>query len=280
MSGNTNKLIAFNYFGGKFTYLDELYEYFPVNFTHLIDLFAGSCCVSLNYKRNCIKTAVEINGDITNFFEVLRNNTDELIELLERTPVSELEYQNCWDKSTYKVEQARRFYVRVRMSSYGLGAQRENKSMHLAKTQLNATGGETVSKWVNAVNKLDDVAKHLRENFQIINDSALTAIDRLDFDKAFFYVDPPYHHESRTGKKDYKFEFSDEQHCKLSIKLHKIKGKAMISGYECQSMNYLYKDWYKVKFAPKKKNIRSSSVQECIWMNYDPHKEKGQYSLI
>ena len=38
MSGNKDKLIAFNYFGGKFTWLEYLYKYFPDNFTHLVDL--------------------------------------------------------------------------------------------------------------------------------------------------------------------------------------------------------------------------------------------------
>lgn len=41
MSGNKNKLIAFNYFGGKFTWLEYLYENFPSEFTHMVDLFRG-----------------------------------------------------------------------------------------------------------------------------------------------------------------------------------------------------------------------------------------------
>ncbi len=99
MSGNTRKIIAFNYFGGKFTWLDHLYDNFPTDFTHLVDLFAGSMCVPLNYKGNVIKTANEINQDITNFFEVLRNHEPELIRLLLLTPCSELEYNNCWSRS-------------------------------------------------------------------------------------------------------------------------------------------------------------------------------------
>ena len=62
MSGNKDKLIAFNYFGGKFVWLEYLYDNFPPHFTHLIDLFAGSLCVSLNYRGRVIRTANEING--------------------------------------------------------------------------------------------------------------------------------------------------------------------------------------------------------------------------
>lgn len=269
MSGNPKKIIAFNYFGGKFTWLDELYSEFPTDFTHLIDLFGGSFTVSLNYKGNVIKTANELNCDITNFFEVLRDHQDELITLLLKTPCSETEYNNAWEVSENKIEQARRFYIRVRQSFFGLGAQRKNKGFHLAKMHVNASGGETVSRWNNAIIKLYKVADVIRTNFQIINSSYDSCIDRLDFDKAFFYADPPYSKQSRKSFNDYKFEFSDEDHFNLSEKLHSINGLAMVSGYDCELMNELYKDWRKVKFQVKKNNIRSGDVQEVVWMNYE-----------
>lgn len=205
MSGNKNKKIAFNYFGGKFSWLEHLYPLFPEDFKHLIDLFAGSFSVSLNYKGRVIKTANEINSDITNFFEVLRDRENELIRLLNYTPCSMQEFQNCWEKSEDSLEQARRFYVRVRQSFFGLGAQRKNKGFHLAKTKVNAKGGETVSKWNNCIPKLHEVAKIIRENFQITNLDYSTCIDKLDFKEAFFYVDPPYPKESRASFNDYKF---------------------------------------------------------------------------
>ncbi len=57
MSGNKSKIIAFNYFGGKFSWLEHLYENFPFEFKHLGDVFGGSFSVTLNYKGNVIKTA-------------------------------------------------------------------------------------------------------------------------------------------------------------------------------------------------------------------------------
>lgn len=272
MSYNSNKLIAFNYFGGKYTWLDYLYANFPSDFTHLVDLFAGSMVVSLNYKGRVIKTANELNCDITNFFEVLRNNEQELIRLLLLTPCSEQEYNNCWESCDNKIEQARRFYVRVRQSFFGLGAQRRNKGWHMAKKHVNATGGETVSRWNNAIEKLYDVAEVIRSNFQIINGCYSDCIQKTDFNKAFFYVDPPYPLECRASKNDYKFEFSNDQHRDLAKRLHDIEGYAMISSYDCELMQELYEDWNMIKFPIKKNNIRSSEVQECIWINYTPAK--------
>lgn len=90
------------------------------------------------------------------------------------------------------LERARRFYVRVRQSFFGLGVQRQNKGWHMSKQHVNAQGGETVSRWKNGVEKLHEVAQEIRRNFQIINSDFSAAIDRLDFPGAFFYCDPPY----------------------------------------------------------------------------------------
>jgi len=279
MSGNRSKIIAFNYFGGKFTWLDYLYENFPSDFNHLVDVFGGSFCVSLNYKGRVIKTANEINEDITNFFEVLRDNEGELIRLLLLTPCSNLEYQNCWTPTEDKIERARRFYVRVRQSFFGLGAQRRNKGWHMAKTKVNANGGETVSKWNNAIEKLYDVADIIRSNFQITNFDFIECIEKVDFDKAFFYCDPPYPKETRASFNDYKFEFSTEKHIELSEKLHGIKGMAMVSSYNSDLYNELYRDWRKVDLPIKKNNIRSNDVQEVIWMNYGKEKSRSIIEL-
>jgi len=278
MSGNKSKIIAFNYFGGKFSWLDYLYSEFPNDFIHLVDLFGGSFAVSLNYKGNVIKTANEINNDITNFFKVLRDNEDELIKKLELTPCSISEYNNAWEVSADNIEQARRFYVRVRQSFFGLGAQRKNKGWHMAKTKVNTKGGETVSKWNNAIPKLHDVARVIRENFQITNWDYKKVIEKIDFDGAFFYVDPPYPKITRASFNDYKFEFTENDHKELSEILHKITGKAMISSYNSDLYNELYSDWRKVEFPIKKNNIRSSDVQEVIWMNYEKPFNRNLFS--
>jgi len=272
MSHDSSKVIAFNYFGGKFTWLNYLYDHFPMEFNHLVDLFAGSMVVSINYKGRVIKTANELNSDITNFFQVLRDHENELIRLLLLTPCSKLEYDNSWEPSENKIEQARRFYVRVRQSFFGLGAQRVNKGWHMAKQHVNAHGGETVSRWNNAINNLHEVANIIRSDFQITNYDYANCIDKIDFEKAFFYADPPYTKRSRKSYNDYKFEFTDLQHEQLSDRLHHILGLAMVSGYDCDLMNDLYNDFYKTKFPIKKNNIRSGEVQEVIFTNYNPKK--------
>ena len=268
-----------NYFGGKFSFVDEIYPHFPAEFNHLVDLFAGSFVVSLNYQRNIIKTANEINGEVTNFFQVLRDHTEEFIQLLKLTPCSVAEYENAWKASECKIEAARRYYVRVRMSYLGLGCQRENKGMFLAKSKVNAKGGETVSKWNNSIETLYTVARMIKEQFQITNFSYEVMISKMDCPEVFFYCDPPYPRESRTSFNDYRFEFTDEDHIHLADMLHKIEGLAMISGYECPLMERLYGDWRKVELSQKNNNMRNKDVQECIWMNYEQPIDKNLFTV-
>lgn len=277
MSGNNKKMIAFNYFGGKFTWLEHLYAHFPSKFAHMVDLFAGSMVVSINYPGKVIRTANEINGEVTNFFQQLRDHEEELVSLLRLTPVSELEYHNCWggDSEVSDLERARRFYVRVRQSFFGLGSQRKNKGWYCAKYSINPS-----NKWDNSIAKLSVVAQTIRQRFQITNMDYTDCIDKIDGPNTFFYCDPPYPLESRGSHdkgQDYAFDFTDNDHELLAWKLHQIKGKAMVSGYDCRLMDYLYDDWNKIEFPIKKNNIRSGIVngtgtlmQECIWINYEP----------
>lgn len=285
MSGNASKVIAFNYFGAKFGFLDELYRNFPDSseFDHLVVTHAGSLVVELNYKhdgKKLIITANEINEEITNFFQVLREHEDDLINLLELTPVSRSEYDRCYEPSSDPVERARRFYVRVRQSRLGLGAQTARKSFNLAKNSLQVDRGEAVSRFVKGVSKLRKVAKLIRANFQITNWDCLDCIDYFDDHRVLFYVDPPYLEWTRYSVKDYAFEFTVDQHIALAQKLRTITGKVMISHYDNDLYDDLYDGWKKVYLTQKKNNLSKHQVQEVVYLNYEPKRQVTQTKLL
>ena len=282
MSGNSKRVIAFNYFGGKNTWTNHLMSEFPEHY-HFIDLFCGSMAVTLNKPPSKIDTANDINSEVVTFFRVLRDNPKELIEQLALTPVSREEYNAAFYDSKKKctdIEKARRFYVRVRQSFYGLGAQRKNKGWHCVTRNSRASVAETVSKWGNGIDKLWLVVTKLGR-IQIENKHFRDLIPAVDFEKAFFYCDPPYPVESRGSQNDYKHEFTNKDHEELANMLHEIKGMAMISSYDCPLMRKIYPDWRLVKFPIKKNNLANKPRQECIWMNYDldVHYQKKIFDL-
>jgi DNA adenine methylase len=267
MSGNTSTLIAFNYFGSKFSYIENLYKYFPIH-EHFVDVCGGSMVVTLNKPKSKIDTYNDINSDIVNFFKVLRSDPEKLIQLLHFTPTSREEFNESWNMDEYSdIERARRFYVRARQSFFGMGAQNKNKGWHLAVTSSRSNVSESVSKWINGIDKLWFIIDRLRE-IQIEHTDFRDIIKKIDFKKAFFYFDPPYPTDCRGSENDYKYEFTLKDHEDAANLLHSIEGMAMVSGYDSPTMQNLYGDWEMIKFPSKNNNLRHKRVQECIWINY------------
>jgi DNA adenine methylase len=214
---------------------------------------------------------------------VLRERPRQLIDLLKLTPYSREEYEMSWEEIPfeYRLERARRFFVRARQSYAGLGAQQRTKGWNYAKASSRVQMSEAVSKWLGGIDKLIPVIERLR-SIQLENDSFENIIPRYDDKYVFFYCDPPYDKESRSGNYDYKFEFDIEKHEHLSSLLNQIQGKCMVSGYDSKLMHKLYpkrKGWHMRKGNIKNNNMRNGEVQECIWMNYDPDKIYHQATI-
>ena len=103
-----------------------------------------------------------------------------------------------------------------------------------------------------SVEGLSEIVQRLLR-VQIENSPAIEVIKRFDSEETLFYCDPPYPHDSRTDKKAYGYEMTDEEHRKLAEVLHSVQGKVAISGYHCQLFDTLYQDWYYID-APAKKS--------------------------
>src|SRR3989454_6980254 len=86
-----NKLIAFGWYGGKFSHLNWLLPLLP-NCHHYCEPFAGSAAVLLNRTPSPVETYNDIDADVANFFRVLRNHKNDLVELIALTPFSREEF--------------------------------------------------------------------------------------------------------------------------------------------------------------------------------------------
>lgn len=76
-------MIAFAYYGAKNGLLAELLPLLPAS-DHYCEPFAGSATVLLNRKPSPIETMNDLNGDLVNFFRVLRDQPGELAAVLTR----------------------------------------------------------------------------------------------------------------------------------------------------------------------------------------------------
>lgn len=264
------KLIAFGWYGGKYSHLDWLLPLLP-NTTHYCEPFGGSAAVLINREPAPVETYNDVHGEVVNFFRVLREQKDELIEAIGLTPFSRAEFEAAINDSVEnlsELERARRFYILARQVRTGLAQKASaGRWAHCLLTSRAGMAG-AVSRWLGAVEDLPLIAQRLLR-VQIENAPAVEVIKRYDSEETLFYCDPPYPHNSRGDANAYAYEMTDDQHRELAKVLRNLKGKVAISGYQCALMQELYGDWQRIEAAEKLTHSVKSPRQEILWVNYE-----------
>lgn len=81
------------------------------------------------------------------------------------------------------------------------------------------------------------------------------------------YCDPPYVMATRSGRKIYTHEFSDQQHRDLVSLLLTIPAAVMLSGYRNTIYDEAAPHWRRVDFPAM---TRGGVRVESLWMNFEP----------
>ncbi|MBF1991359.1 DNA adenine methylase [Fischerella thermalis] len=264
------KKIAFGWYGGKYGHLDWLLPLLPKT-THYCEPFGGSAAVLLNREPSPVETYNDIDGEVVNFFRVLRDQKDQLIEAIGLTPFSREEFRIAIAKEQEDLsdlERARRFFVRARQVRTGLAQTASVGRWAHCKLTSRAGMAGAVSRWLGSVEDLPEIVQRLLR-VQIENDQAIDIIQRYDSPETLFYCDPPYPHDSRGDSKAYAYEMTDDEHRQLAGVLRSVKGKVALSGYDCPLMQELYGDWNCIKAPLKNCHSIKELRQEVLWLNYD-----------
>lgn len=263
------KKIAFGWYGGKYSHLDWLLPLLP-EIQHYCEPFGGSAAVLFNRMPAPVETYNDIDGELVNFFRVLRDDKDNLLEAIGLTPFSREEFERAIQNPTEPIsdlERARRFFIRARQVRTGLAQTASSgRWAHCLLTSRAGMAG-AVSRWLGSVEGLSEIAQRLLR-VQIEHAPAVEVIRRYDSEQTLFYCDPPYPHDSRGDDNAYAFEMTDEDHRELAEVLHQVKGKVALSSYKSQLMSMLYGDWQCIE-APARKvySVKQERV-ELLWINY------------
>jgi DNA adenine methylase len=264
------KMIAFGYYGGKFSHLDFLLPLLPTTFTHFCEPFGGSAAVLINRPPAPVETYNDLDSEVVNFFRCLRDHGDELIRLISLTPFSREELVKACrpEPNLSAMERARRFFVRARQTRTGLAqTSSEGRWAHCVLTSRAGMAG-AVSRWLGSVEGLPQIVQRL-QRVQIENVPATEVIRRYDSPETLFYCDPPYPHEARGDSKAYGYEMTDREHEELAEILRSVKGAVAVSGYRCSLMDRLYRDWIRVDANTRLCNSSKGERTESLWVNYD-----------
>lgn len=261
---------AFGYFGSKLRIASKLCGHLPPH-NAWVELFCGSAAMTLAKEPAQIEVINDINGQITNFFRQLRENSPELIRQIELTPYSrqELELSRIDETGLTSIERARRFFISAMMAingSFGDAPGGFSFSNSYARGGMEAR----VCRWNGMPGYLESVVARLKI-VRVEKKDALNLFD--DFKNrpgSLVYFDPPYLGERSRGY-DHD-QPSVEFHEKLITAASRAKCMVFISGYS----NDLYdthlteqSGWTRqlLKATTKGNNGKSFEREEVVWFN-------------
>jgi DNA adenine methylase len=263
--------------GGKKQLLEQFKPLFPEKIERFFDTFVGGGAVAFfiikNYKPKEIFLS-DINEELINTLNVIKNNVDELIkELKEHKKKTNKEY-------FYKIRELKTENLRE--------VERASRFIYLNKTcfnglyRVNSKGGFNVP-FNNAKNPLICPEEDLREISQLLKNAKIEVKQFYEIEKEakkgdFIYFDPPYYPLKRdsftTYTKEVFLEKEQERLTELFKTLDKKGCKVMLSNSDTEFIKNLYKD-YPIKFVKANRMINCDGkgrgkINELVVTNY-PH---------
>lgn len=257
------------YFGGKSgSLLGWILSHFPERDVY-VEAFGGSGALLFSQR-----TAVEVYNDI---FE----NVYCLFKVLKDRVLFEDFKARC-DFALYSEDMRREMKEMLKRDDL-TAVERAFAYFYVNRTSVNGIGGfsvnmtvrrgmsKSVSDFLSAVDGL--AAYHDRMSRVVVrNVDALELIEAYDEPNVFFYLDPPYHHSTRTDFR-YERDMGDDGHERLIDVCLKSRAKILISGYDCEAYDRLVSaGWRKESLVVNTVSGSREKKQkaETVWFNYEP----------
>jgi DNA adenine methylase len=232
--------------------------------------------VLINRRPSQVETYNDLDGEVVNFFKVLREQRESLIQSIGLTPFSKAEFEVAIKQPTKglpDLERARRFFVRARQVRTGLAQTASvGRWAHCTLTSRAGMAG-AVSRWLGSIEDLSLIAQRLLR-VQFESAPAVEVIERYDGKDTLFYCDPPYPHESRGDSKAYGYEMSDDAHRELAELLAKCKGMVAVSSYRTPLNDKIFRGWKCIEAPEKLCHSVKTMRREVLFVNYDPEEMK------
>ena len=158
------RCLPFRWYGGKYSHLKWLLPQLPETHRY-IEPFGGSGSVLLNRDPSPVEVYNDRDSDVTNFFKVLRDNRDELLEKIALTPFSREEFAHAikrqGDKDLSDLEKARLFFVRAGQVRSGLAQEATPGRWAYCKNASRRDMASAVSRWHSRLDHLEQAADRI-----------------------------------------------------------------------------------------------------------------------
>jgi len=254
---------ALRYYGGKWNLAPWIISHFPEH-KNYVEPCGGAASVLLQKPRSPLETYNDLDGNVVNFFRVLRDRPEELIAKLRLTPWARAEYELALLPAADELEAARRFFVAAWQGMQG-GTSEASKGTWKIQKQADYVYVLSCDQWVT-LRQLNEVAQRF-DRVQIDNRSAFDVIQRYDNDEALIYFDPPYMAAERTATDRYAFEWADGQHTEAASLLRQCAGFVVVSGYACPLYTELYESYGWSRVDREAQTNSGGKRIESLWLS-------------
>ena len=235
-----------------------------------IEPFVGGGSVAMYLLVNEIVDKVIINDIdplIYSFWFSVFYKTDELLELIEKTPVTLDE--------RYKQKHIIKNYIDYDIVKIGFATFFLNRTNHsgilkagviggsLQKGEYNITARYNKDTLMSKIIKLSN--KNYRDRIIIYNHDAVDLLQQLNNqynDTSLIYLDPPY---VDKAEKLYNYYYKFEKHIELSKFIKNLDYKWILTYDNTDIIKYLYKDYNKLEYQfnytiPKSNRVKGSEL--------------------
>lgn len=251
------------YPGSKWSLARWIISFFPEHHSYL-EPFFGSGAVLFNKPRSHIETVNDLDNNVVNLFECIREDPGKLARMVYMTPYARDVYEKAFEETPEnKFEAALNFYIRLNM---GHGFRTTGEKVGWKNDVQGRERSYASQGWCNLPEKIMQAAERLR-GVQIENRPAVELINRFNFKNVLIYCDPPYMLETRHGKQ-YRCEMDAKAHEELLGALLQHKGSVLISGYDNGLYNGLLHGWHREEAICYSQVC--SKKKEVLWMNFEP----------
>lgn len=260
------------YPGSKWSIAEWIISFFPEHHSYL-EAFFGSGAVLFNKSRSNIETVNDLDGNVVNLFEWIRNDPEQLAREIYLTPYARQVYDEAFSAVPEdSLHKAVNFYICLNM---GRGFRTTGEKVGWKNDVQGRERAYAATDWVNLPEKIIQAAERLR-GVQIENRPAVELMERFNFPNVLIYADPPYVLSTRHGKQ-YRCEMEDKDQNDLLDVLLAHKGPVLLSGYENDLYNDRLKGWHREETTCYSQVC--SKKREILWMNFEPVRQMNLFSL-
>ena len=262
----------FGYYGAKLRIARQIINLLPPHYAW-VEGFCGSAALTLAKSPVPIEVINDVDGEVVNLFEQLRNNPEKLCRAVALTPYSRAEHQLSRERenglSLASLERARRFLVRTMMT---VNAASGSSCSGFSFTQSYSRGKKEarVSRWYNLPERLEKTVERLR-GVRVENRDACEIVQMFqDRPATLVYLDPPY-----FVKRQHKYAIDAnnlEFHSNLLEQCRRARCMILLSGYENDLYNKVLtrkSGWSKqfIETHTRDTTGKEFARTEVLWMN-------------